>query len=663
MTQGSRPNRIRIAAWTAALKRRPFWIVALVLLVAIGCSGIGVKPGSMESLVASFEYSFNPEDKPSPRSLQTLRQFDLDGYYHRRPYEAFARLQTLVGEPAPPDLIFTLAELSYQLGQRAERHKHPVALRYYYFSAGYAYHYLFDPLQAKAEQMKLSGRSCQQLPINFFDPRFRLACEIYNASLSKCLRAAQAMGFLDCRQQMHVPGFDGNPFCLSVSHHGFRWQPAEFGPMKFCSDYQVVGLANHHRSFGLGVPLLVERVPTPEGPAAGLYPDGLTFPVTAFFRFEGSLAKLGHQREGKLELYNPLTVQSVTIDGWAIPLETDLTTPIAYFLAQNNLDAIAYLGFSFVERVQQRAGIYLPHPYEPGKIPVVFVHGLLSSPITWAPMVNDLLADPVIRSRYQFWFYLYPTGNPYLVTAADLRARLRLLRQELDPHGSDAAWDQMVVVGHSMGGLVAKLLTVDSGNAFWELASPLPFEEIGLKPETKAELESVFFFNRLKEVKKVIYLATPHQGSELSPGLIGQLGRRLIRLPLKFQEDMQQLITQNPQYRLATTPRMLPTSIDLLAPGNPALETLAQRPLAPGVCYHTVAGIMPRRDCITQLKEALGFPTLCGDGVVPYDSAHAPEASTELVVTSDHMRVHHHPLAIEEVRRLLDAHWRQVMGK
>src|SRR5207302_7155796 len=102
-----------------------------------------------------------------------------------------------------------------------------------------------------------------------------------------------------------------------------------------------------------------------------------------------------------------------------------------FFLSRSDFEAIGYKGFLQADRIQKRAGIYMFEPYQRGKIPVIMVHGLLSSPSTWAPLFNDLRADPVLRERFQFWFYLYPTANPYLLSAADLRATLDQLRAEL----------------------------------------------------------------------------------------------------------------------------------------------------------------------------------------------------------------------------------------
>src|ERR1041385_4254278 len=123
------------------------------------------------------------------------------------------------------------------------------------------------------------------------------------------------------------------------------------------------------------------------------------------------------------------------------------TGPLSFFFqAEDGIRYVAVTGvqtcalpicFLRPDAVKGMSGVYLVEPYQPGKIPVLLVHGLLSSPLTWAPLYNDLLADPRLRERYQFWFYLYPTANPYIVTAADLRDALGALRSRLAPQRRD----------------------------------------------------------------------------------------------------------------------------------------------------------------------------------------------------------------------------------
>jgi pimeloyl-ACP methyl ester carboxylesterase len=301
-------------------------------------------------------------------------------------------------------------------------------------------------------------------------------------------------------------------------------------------------------------------------------------------------------------------------------------------------------------------------PYQPGKIPVVLVHGLLSSPLTWAPVFNDLQADPALRERFQFWYYFYPTGLPYLATAAQLRGQLAGLRGEIDPGRRDAALDEMVFVGHSMGGLISRLMTVDSGDAFWKLVSEEPFEQVKLKPEVRQELRQTFYFDKVEGVRRVVFIGTPHHGSKLSPTALGRLAAHLVRLPRDLMAASQDLTAENPDLPTMLRMRPLPTSVDLLGPNAPALELLAARPRPPRVHYHSIVGVVPasRARLENWLTGDAGEP---GDGVVPYRSAHLDGADSELVVPADHVHVHHHPLAVLEVRRILLEHYREASGR
>jgi pimeloyl-ACP methyl ester carboxylesterase len=618
----------------------------LLLASTPGCSGIRVdRSRSVDPFPGWHFTSLRAGGDLSPRTRQTLRQWDLEQVYAERPTDAAARLHQLVCQDPQPDLVFALAEIHFSLGRAAERHDPSVAAAGYYLCAGYAYHYLFDPRTGLAA-------AADGDPAAVFDPRFRLACDLYNAGLARCIATAQRAGHLDPRRELHIPTGDGRHVVLSVSHAGFAWKDEEFGPLLFCDDYEVQGLANHYRTYGLGVPLIATR--SPAAPPSRYFPPTASFAVTAFFRFDGGLADLGSQRCGRLELYNPLVAQSVAVAGRQVPLETDLTTPLAYFLAQSNLDEIGLKGFVYADRIRGRTGVHMLAPYQPGKVPVVLVHGLLSSPLTWAPVFNDLQADPVLRERCQFWYYFYPTGEPYLVAAANLRAELERMRHDLDPDGKDPALGRMVFVGHSMGGLVSKLLTVDGGDDFWRLVSSEPLDRLKLKDQSRQELRDTFYFQRESCVKRVVFLGTPHHGSRLSPTSLGRLADRLVHLPQDLMDAAQDAAAENPDLAKVLQQRPLPTSVDLLAPGAPALEVLAARPRPPDVHYHSIIGKLPPKD--TPIETWLSGDKEPGDGVVPYTSAHLTGTDSELVVPADHFHVHHHPRAVQEVRRILLEH-------
>jgi pimeloyl-ACP methyl ester carboxylesterase len=631
---------------TALVARRlaAFWLVFAVA----GCApGIGVREVAHLDPFAGWRASAVHDGSLSQRTVQTLRQLNLADQFAEHPEQVQSQLHQAALKDNQADTLFALAEINYLLGRRAEEAGQPDAVVRYYLCAGYAYHFLF---RSRDGNKSWWDNGDARMPVNAYDPRHRLACDFYNAGLAKCIRAAQQVGRLDPRRDLHLPTTAGD-FTLSVDHVAFPWQPEEFGPLLFCTDYKVVGLDNQYRTFGLGVPLIgIRTAAAKAAPGQAFYPKEVSFPVTAFFRFDCELAELGNCRAGKLELYNPLRVQRVQVSGQQVPLETDLTTPLAYFLSKTDLEGVSLRGFFRPDRVRNKAGIYLFEPYEPGKIPVLLTHGLLSSPLTWTRMYNDLRADPVLRDNYQFWFFLYPTGNPYLATAADLRQQLAELRGAIDPQRRDRALDDMVLVGHSMGGLVNKLLSLDSGDDFWRLVSKEPFQQVKGSAESLGELQRVFYFDRQPAVQRVVFIGTPHRGSKLSEPA-GFLLDRFLQLPRNLMDATAELVRDNPDVLVtAGKPEAarLPTTLDLLTPNSPALEVMARRGPGPGVHYHSIIGVTS------------GQGTNSSDGVVAYASSHIDAAESEVLVPAGHSSLHDHPRSVLEVRRILHEHLKEA---
>lgn len=636
-----------------------------MIILILGCTSIGVQPADERSLFDAWRVSLNTEQDISPRSRQTLRQLDLEKAYQDDPFQCYLKLIAATPNDASPDQVFALAELSYRFGRDSELQQQTYACQYYYLCAGYAYHYLFGLIKQSEAQAALQAPSQPKLlPFNCFDPRFRLACELYNRSLEKCVRNVQKAGTLDSRQQIKLPTYDGGSFEVKVMHHGFSFKPEEFGPLLFCNDYNVTGLDNHYRGYGLGVPMIGARISPENRPGdtskqAGNYFKAVHFPVTAVLRFDGGITELTRARMATLDLHNPLTFQAINVASYAMPLETDLTTPLAYSLEKTDLATIPYRGFFRADEIERQAGIYMFEPYQKGKIPVLMVHGLLSSPLTWAPLFNDLQADPYLREHYQFWFYLYPTGNSYIGTAAELRRSLKKMREEVDPQHTDEALGRTVVVGHSMGGLIGRLLTITGGDDFWTSTSETAFSKLKLSDNSRDQLQQVFYFEPVKDVERVIYLATPHRGSQLSATYIGRLGKKLVRLPTQMTDVLGDVITNNPDALKSNIQDTL-TSVDQLDPAAPALQVLSHRPRPPNVHYHSVVGVVKSNNVYQEVRDLLNWDDAPGDGVVRYDSAHLNDAESELVVTADHMKVHHHPKAVQEVRRILYLHLKQT---
>jgi pimeloyl-ACP methyl ester carboxylesterase len=290
-------------------------------------------------------------------------------------------------------------------------------------------------------------------------------------------------------------------------------------------------------------------------------------------------------------------------------------------------------------------GLSLLQPYRRGRIPVVFVHGLWSNPWSWSPMVKALEADAGLRDRYQFWTFGYSTGDPIPYSASLLRRDLDEVRRKFDPDGSDPAFDRMVVVGHSMGGLLAKMLVQDSGLRIWQLLTDRPVEELAGDPEDRDLFRRALIFKPRPEVRRAVFIATPHRGSRVDRGGLERLGSRLVRLQEPLRASYGRLIARNgPAFFKERVRQGLPTSIDELEWGSPILTGLSELRLAAEVKAHSI--IADRRDP----PRAGG-----GDGLVTYDSAHLDGLTSEFLVSSGHL-CQDNPAVIREVRRILIEH-------
>ncbi|NQU22665.1 MAG: alpha/beta fold hydrolase, partial [Candidatus Nealsonbacteria bacterium] len=410
-----------------------------------------------------------------------------------------------------------------------------------------------------------------------------------------------------------------------------------------------------------GVPLIaVRRSYQGEPAAAKYYPNGLSFPVTAFLRpiFNNQTQAGGRpNHQALLELYDPLSSVDTTVAGRRVPLESDLSTPLAYFLSDPTLESLATVGLLNPESLLQLRpdrpdpimGLYMVQPYEPGKIPVLLVHGLWSSPMTWMEMFNDLRSQPEIRKHFQFWFYLYPTGQPFWNSAAQLRRDLAEARHTLDPYRQEPSLDQMVLIGHSMGGLVSRLQTINSRNDFWNLASAEPFDRIRAELDVRQELHETFFFRPNPSIARIVTVGTPHAGSTFSNETTQWMLSKLITLPQRLVASQGKLFRDNPGAFEKSTLLKVETSIDSLSPDSPIFRTMQHAQRGPWVKYHNIIGAIPNRGWWTAMVAGT-------DGVVTRRSAQADDAISELTVPADHTTIHLHPMAVQEVRRILLEH-------
>jgi pimeloyl-ACP methyl ester carboxylesterase len=286
--------------------------------------------------------------------------------------------------------------------------------------------------------------------------------------------------------------------------------------------------------------------------------------------------------------------------------------------------------------------LFALEPHRHGRIPVVLVHGTASSPLRWADMVNDLLEDKEIRDHYEFWFFTYNTGNPIPISANVLRHSLEDAVKSLGGVQADPALSHMVVIGHSQGGLLTKLISIDTGTKIWDAISEKPVDELNLKPETKALLKESLFVHHLPFVETVIFIATPHGGSYQASLTIVGVFTRLVTLPLTIAAASADILTNGGDaLKLGNDYRAF-NSISGMSPGNPGIEAVRRIPVAPGIHAHSIIPTLQDGPLMDR-----------DDGVVQYKSAHIDGVESELVIEHQGHSTQSNPLAVREVRRIL----------
>ncbi len=386
---------------------------------------------------------------------------------------------------------------------------------------------------------------------------------------------------------------------------------------------------------GLGAPLVAKRVadqthdyaPTPH----------FYYNVTGVARFEGSRCVLS--------LEFPLMTETVDVGRREFPLAADYTAPLATMLVEMQPKQLGMPRLLHPAEFADTTRISRLEPFDPNKTVVLVVHGLMSSPATWVPMINHLQADEDIRRNYQFWFFSYPSGYPYSYSAA-------LLRRELDEAEKHYPMrKKMVVIGHSMGGCISRLLITDSERRIWDQMFTVPPDKMDLTPEHKHVLTESTIFKHRPEIGRVILISAPLRGSDKAAGWLGGIAARLVKLP----SDMLSIGKEEANYLKAAAGRKhldrFPDSVDTLSPDNDFVRALHTVPLKSGIPHHTIAG-----------DRGKGDAPKSSDGVVPYWSSHLPDAESEKIVPSHH-NAQQHPDGIKEVHRILQLHSKTIQSQ
>jgi pimeloyl-ACP methyl ester carboxylesterase len=617
----SPPLAVSLRSWAVAL--------AIIALLTSGCaSPVGVSRLNEQAAHRQLNSNVLSANKPSAYSTQLLERTALSRRYQKEPEAVLAELNSGLGKADERDRLFALAELSFAYAEKSQNQS------YFLASAAYAYAFVFpaDPGDAPGP----------------YDPRVRLAVDLYNRGIALGLATSDHKEVDLSERQLSLPF---GSLSLTADPVGFSYGGNHLTHFVSLADLKVRGLRNVYRKAGIGAALSARGKAAANDQGSRWIFPAAKVPITAFVRFEDPRRAMGDGRlHGTVELYDEDRTTTVQVGPYSVPLESASSAALAYRLEGSPFWDFEIAGFRRgdfsspgVGTSDENSGLFVLHPYHSNMIPVVLVHGTASSPARWAEMANELLGDPAIGSRYQIWGFVYNSGNPIALSAMRLRESLQAFRKDIDPEGKDPALDQMVVIGHSQGGLLTKMTVVDSGTRFWDNFAKVPFEKADLNPETRDLLTRALFVEPLPFVKRVIFIATPHRGSYLASNPLAKFANKFINLP----GGLAKVAVEVAKFRdpsMLGTPLTIPTALDNMDASNPFLKTLASLPIAAGVHVNSIIAV-----------KGTGPIENGNDGVVEYKSAHIEGVESELVVRSAHS-TQATPETIEEVRRILYEH-------
>ena len=401
-------------------------------------------------------------------------------------------------------------------------------------------------------------------------------------------------------------------------------------------------VGERHIEDGLGVPVVGWKKTAEEGDPRWEFepPTGVPLNLTAVLRFSNKDAPQWAFRY-------PGRAKTEAVGGQPMKLAADWSAPSALYWHMTDLDDLDLEKVFLPSRFTSETALYVSSPYDPKRIPLILVHGLKSSPGAFRRLYNELNRESWFRDNYQVWFFSYPTGNNWTYSAARFRVAMKEADKYAREQGPTDRWKKMVIVGHSMGGVITQASLKKPGDRIYKAFEQRPLEQLTKNEDTRTAVRLMTMYEPMETPDRAIFLAAPHRGSPLADRFFSEWAINLIRLPKKLTVDLVDF-TLNDFTSVFTKGESSSkgwfTSIGSLSPSYPPYAALDGVPFRDGVKVHSVIG-----------DRGKGNTPDSSDGVVPYWSSHLKEAQSEKIVPSNHS-VPECPEAAVEVKRILKEH-------
>jgi len=608
----------------------PRFLVPLLLLGLNACAMVGVsrlKPGDV---VSEQRTDVIGGKQFSDSTVQVLNVVALNP---KQCTQSFGSCTGIVEHASGLDEERRLSALSELWLGRALRGDHAPAmddatLDAYLQCARYAYAYLFYTTRTPAERV--------------FDQRQAKVIAFYDYAVERVVgRWFEELPRLSTGwTQTELAGW--TVLRPDTDLH-LRAAPTELIP---ASALRFKGLRNVYRRDGFGSDFVaVAPPPAPDAPAEP-WREPRYAAMTGVLVFGGhTLDEVLDTRQAQLLVRDPYRDADVAIAGRSVPLGANFTAPYGLWLARSGFAMQSIRSLLGREGGIKEPRVLLMQPWDPDRLTVVMLHGLASSPEAWVNVANEVLGDEQLRRHYQVWQVYYPTNAPIAVNLMQIRRALDATIRHFDPGGTTRATHHMMLVGHSMGGVIARLLVSSSGDRLWSLVPEGSRLSAAKRTRLHKALEPYLQFSPMPQVDEAVFLAAPHRGTPTARHRLARWVAELIRLPFSVLKEMTSISDLLKDDSGKGAPLHVSNSVDNLSDTDPFIVATENLPISPGVRYHSIIGLYKPHGELAQSS----------DGVVPYTSAHLAGAASEVVIPSWHS-VQETPAAILELRRIMRQH-------
>ena len=449
-------------------------------------------------------------------------------------------------------------------------------------------------------------------------------------------------------------------------------------------------------------------------PSSRIYPTGHLL-LTGLIKPDGnSVLDALSSRKLDIHLYNPYQTESVNILNDNYPLAANFSAGYGLWLSENQLDGVGYLNLITRQPDAQLPKLFMLEPYDPDKRVLVMLHGLASSPATWVNLTNDILNDDKLRDNYQVWQIFYPTNLPILENRYQIQQLINSTYQQTDPNGQNRASQNSVIISHSMGAIIARMMLSDE-NLIDDL-DKLNDKDILSSNEKQQirnalktsfgedELKERFELQALPQVDTAVFLSAPFRGTDYADRWFTRALRRIVYLPVglvkTFTDNLATIATQGDLAQNPLGALYLQNGASQLSDKSSFIELTKDITMNGRITYHSIianndaditkglaqtqpngakidlsqaveedakderASVSVSEDTSELPPEPLvaavtvdknisqALTQRLSDGIVPYTSAHLDGAASETVINGGHS-IQTNPQTILTLRQIL----------